>query len=70
MQVDLASGAVRAASEQPVSESSVKDAVEEADYELAPPRPTHRVRRACARSMLVGHATEGNVTAEMENGCC
>ena len=35
VQVDLASGAVTVASEQPVTEGSVKDAVEEAGYELA-----------------------------------
>ena len=35
VQVDLASGAVTITSEQPVGEGSVKEAVEEAGYELA-----------------------------------
>ena len=35
VQVDLASGAVTIASESPVDTTSVKDAVEEAGYELA-----------------------------------
>jgi len=35
VQVDLASGAVTIASEQPIGEDSVKQAVEEAGYELA-----------------------------------
>ena len=35
VQVDLASGAVAIASEEPVAERSVREAVEEAGYELA-----------------------------------